>query len=556
MFRSVSISALAAATLSVFTTSSFLLTPQVRADATPELRNLIDSQKDRETAEQKRLDGLRQLNREQRRLEDRLDDLSPADRQLAAELENKAREFQQAADQLVRDLENAARDSDGFSGADFENRLQPLLDQQNRLDQLGDQLGDVADRAENAGIRRFAFNGATFFTTKALIIRRGLLVSFTIIQEGDNNLKEELKERLLDQAGTIRNLQGSGAQFDNGPKQDDFKRLDDLRRAEDARRDQIRQIEGVERARRDGDNVLEALGERIRNPDQGNEGQFANNEGARQRVQELARGLAGAGARLQEIRDQLPGLQQQFDQADRELQQREAELREARFLRENRESLEQTLKDVARIRQNLVDNNEEELKNENSKDGEGIRDLLRQLDAEAERVRNVLERQKRGDIPDEKELDALEEKAKAARDAQAEKRFEILQKVLKLEKDEKAIAALQAELAFLIRNGAPLGPPKAPPRTAQLDNFINGGGSGGLFTQPVSDGSGEFNVQIRDPLSPNQFGFESTQGNTENNLGLGNGGGITGGFTGIPCPPGSNLLPVGTLVSDTSACFI
>ena len=295
MFRSISISAIAAITLLGFIILPIIATSDAQADATPELRNLIDSQKDRETAEQKRLDGLNRLNREQRRLAEKLNDLSPADRQLAADLEAKAREFQQAADKLVEGLENAARDSDGFSGQDFETRLQPLLDQQEQVNQLGNQLGDIADRAENAGIRQFAFNGASFFSTKAVIVRRGTLVSFTIIQEGGSNLKEELKQRLLDQAASVREIQESGAKFDNGPKQDEFKRLEDLRRAEEARKQQIRQIEGVEDARKNGDNVLEALGDRIRNPEQGSEGQFANDEAARQRVQDLARGLAGAG---------------------------------------------------------------------------------------------------------------------------------------------------------------------------------------------------------------------------------------------------------------------
>ena len=90
-----------------------------------------------------------------------------------------------------------------------------------------------------------------------------------------------------------------------------------------------------------------------------------------------------------------------------------------------------------------------------------------------------------------------------------------------------------------------------------LERFIGGRAANGPVTddptaQPVPDNLGELLEEVakNDPLNPNNRSVDGTTGNTEEALGLNN---ANGGL--VPCPPNSDFLAPGTLVSDPIVCF-
>lgn len=564
MFRAKHITATVAAALIGFSTVAFVPVSEVAAKASPKLQALIDGQAGRETSEQKRLQDLKSQNEEQKDLGRQFGDLTQEQKDLARQLEDKAKEFDDQASALIQNLQDVAQNADGFQGQDFENNLRPLQDQLDKLQELGDQLGNIAEQARQEGVRQFTFNGAVFFSTKVVLIHTGTLVEFTIIQEGDNGLGEELKERLLDQAKSVEDLRNKGAEFNNGPKQDELNKLDQLRENEEARQDEIKQIEGLEEARANGDNVLAALGDRIKNPEQGEVGQFANDPDAQKRVQDLAQGLAGAGPRLNEIAEeeakldeQIEQLNQQIGPLDDQINQLDNLLRDQEDLDEDVRELDELLADVNKGLENLK-NLEDISPEERAKVLEEGRQFIEKVKAEKQGLLDAREKQKDLTPQEIENIKAELARLNDEREGLDNQRGELFDQRGELVKERNVIAGLQAELAFLIRNGAPLHNDKIAARTSDVDNFVDGRSDGeGVLAQNTSDGSdgsGEFRAPTSDPLSPSQFGFDSTQGNSESTLGLsGNTGG--GNISLIPCPAGSNALPVGTLVSNTAFCF-
>ena len=564
MFRAKHITATVAAALIGFSAVAFAPVSDVAAKASPKLQALIDGQAGRETSEQKRLQDLKSQNEEQKNLGRQFGDLTQEQKDLARQLEDKAREFDNQASELVQNLQDVAQNADGFQGQDFENNLRPLQDQLDKLQELGNQLGDIADQARVEGVRDFTFNGAVFFSTKVVLVHQGTLVEFTIIQEGDNGLGEALKERLLDQAKSVEDLRNKGAEFNNGPQQDDLNKLEQLQENEEARNEEIKQIEQLEDARKNGDNVLAALGERIKNPEQGEVGQFANDADAQKRVQDLAQGLAGAGPRLNEIAEekakldeQIEQLNQQIDPLDEQRDQLSNLLRDKEDLDQDVRELDELLADVNKGLENLK-NLEDISPEERAKILEEGRQFIEKVKAEKQGLLDAGEKQK--DLTPQ-EIENIKAQIAGLNDEREKldnQRGELFDQRGDLIEERNVIAALQAELAFLIRNGAPLHDDKLAANTgSEVDQFVEGRSDGeGVLAQTTTDGSGEeFRAPSRDPLSPSQFGFDSTQGNSETTLGLsGDAGG--GGISLIPCPAGSNALPVGTLVSNTGVCFI
>ncbi|WP_416899369.1 MAG: hypothetical protein ACMVY4_06510 [Minwuia sp.] len=526
------------------------------AEADPQLQALIDQRQGQLTEDGQRQKDLQALDREQRDLGQQVGKISAEGVQAANNFDAVKQEFLESANQLVEQI-------DALSGAGADaDALQQIEQSADGLLEVLRQLSDAATQAVKAGAADsfdVNINLSSFISQSQFIIVRGASISFaedSLRRDGDLEDFEiktlgTVEQRLENLKNDVEELVADGNAVAEQIPVDEIRRFEELREREAQRREELAEIEFRANEKGSGAGVLDAFLDRTNGEV---ETALSNDAEAGERLQELAEGLAGAGQRLAEIDQELDEINAEINATNEEFDAINAELSAAQDLLSDPAELEERLRGLEEVEQQIrgIAQNGEP----SAQVLQQIEDQLAALQEAKDGVRNALDQIANNQIDRDAVQDRIDELSRRRNELGSESgsRFARLQE-LNLERDN--IAALQAELEFLIRNGAPLGDPQQTSLTANdLDSFLNGGGNdsegpGRVIT--TAEEIRDFFDQLsqNDPLALGQFGFDADQGRTQNIV-----GGLNGGLNLIPCPAGSNALPVGTLVSDTAACFL
>jgi hypothetical protein len=536
------------------------------ADADPKLQALIEGTVVRDDVDSRRSAELDATRQEQNRLESSVGGLSPEAVEATKAFNEAQASFQAAAAELQQQVQELAAAPD-LVGA---NDLKQLDEASERLRDLGGEVdaraGEIVD-AGGADDFKLTLKTSNFLSeTRVLIGQEAAIALARFSLENNGELSESdvrvlgsIAERLEDFGNAIAEV-AKDAEEINGPIADleEIASLEALRATEADRNREAQDIEDRQQFAAEGGDVLAALGGRLNGDADGAE--LKDDQQAGDRVRELAEGLAGAGQRLEEIRqeeNELPAIGDDTDLDIIDIDKRRKQVDLQLADRETQKAVQAKLEDDLERVDALI---AQERQNGDPEAADGLKGFRDNLEDTLVRLSDRLEGNK--PLSDEERAALIEERKQlqARRDLLAERLVEAGRKQRQLNAEAARIAALQGELADLIRRGAPLGGPQdTSTNSAELDGFLQGGGdSDGLSEQSSDDSDGVREVlealSRSDPLGLDQFGLDADQGATETILGGVDGGG--GGVALIPCPPGSNLLPVGTPVSDTALCFI
>lgn len=533
-----------------------------QADADPKLQALIDQRAGQESADSQRLTALVATGEERQALEKSLGGASQQAIDATREFKERQTELQQSAQQVEKLIRNLLANPD-----------QASADQVKAVDDASEQFRKVADAVLQSASKvgdvggadefKVTLNSTTFIGDVLVLIGVETKVAFAASElERNGDLDQSsivingtLAQRLLDVSESINNVLDETKAFDDLVLDlDQAGRLEELRASEDQRNREIQEIKQRQDFDAQGGDVLNAFGERL-NGSAGTSDLRGDSQ-AGDRVRELAEGLAGAGQRLAEIdqrQNELDQIEKDLDQQIREIDERRDEidflLGDQARQEQHRDALENLVGEIdAAIELNIE---------------QGADDALAELEAVRDQVQGRLDSiddflANAEPLSDEQRRQLLNEQNRLfeRRNEASGKSGNAFDEFRALELEKQRIAALQGELADLIRRGAPLGDgPPASDASVALDGFLAGGDDssddGIVRTEARERPDILRELGKMDPLGLDQFGFDADQGATEDITGF-NG---DGGLNLIPCPPGSNALPVGTLVSDTAFCF-
>jgi len=469
--------------------SGLLMT--AHADADPKLQALIDGNVARQDADQQKLQQVQETLGEFTLLnagfegfsESNLDDVDQKSRTVLQESDGLTGQIEAVRDRVARLAE--------FPEQATEREVRETKEQIGQVNQQAQQVFEAANDAERAGATsgqqlEIGSDFVRIHLDGLKIALDGIEIRIDGSRNGNAaNLTDEEAEdvretaqRAVDNAndaiGSNKNLKRL---FGTDQGQTRVERFRDLDRVANDLVEESNRLKDKLNGQANGSDVLEAFGERLNGQQDSDR---ANTPEDGQRLQELAEGLAGAGQRLAEIEAEKEAIRDRQAEQNEEIRDVFGQLVDVGFALGDAEQ-----------RGNLFGNLDEAIR--------GVR--LRQVQAqivgdertatEERRQVEFLEQQKQkivdlakqekqngpSDVDKEaleKQLDALQKQlndlVKADNDA--------TNRLLELDREIAKIAVLQAELADLIRNGAPLQPAvtgtTGPTPPSELDVFLAG----------------------------------------------------------------------------------
>lgn len=368
-------------------------------------------------------------------------------------------------------------------------------------------------------------------------------------------------QQLLAEDGRIQTLKDKsrdpGQNSSNSERLLETLELRDLLDQQDARQAEINQLRRDGAVAAFGEDVQQALDERLRS----GSGAPTQNDQDIDRAQDLATGLADAGRRVDEINKREAEASAKLQANDREIDELLEKEQFAIIAQVEADELGERIENLEKDRATAEAERQQAIARNDAEAAASAEKKIAVFDDTLETAREVQQARENGTLPSREELRRQQLDASSRADDLFDENQELQSELAQLEAERRKIAALQQELAQLVRKGVRLSRGRAPVPAAQvaLERFIGGQAANGPVTddptaQPVPDNLGELLEEVakNDPLNPNNRGVDGTAGNTDEALGLNNAG---GGIQLFPCPAGSNRLPAGTLVSDLTICF-